>query len=69
MDPHADLFRLPAGVETRWATAENPTGEKGYGLFERHDDGSSRAYFYLDRPENGLPPLPAVQARIAGLSA
>jgi hypothetical protein len=37
------------------------------GLFEREDDWSSVAYFYLDRPENGLPKLPAAESRYAGL--
>lgn len=37
------------------------------GKFERSDDWSSCAYFYLDRPENGLPPLAPVAARVAGL--
>jgi hypothetical protein len=37
------------------------------GLFEREDDWSSCAYFYLDRPEDGLPPLDSVGKRIAGL--
>jgi hypothetical protein len=26
-----DLFEMPQGVETRWASGENPTGEKGKG--------------------------------------
>ena len=37
------------------------------GRFERRDDWSSVAYFYLDRPENGLPALAPVAQRIAGL--
>ena len=37
------------------------------GKFEREDDYSSCAYFYLDRPENNLPPLDAVGKRIEGL--
>ncbi len=37
------------------------------GRFERSDDWSSVAYFYLDRPENGLPALPPVAGRVAGL--
>jgi Protein of unknown function (DUF2961) len=37
------------------------------GKFERSDDWSSCAYFYLDRPENGLPPLMPVAKRIEGL--
>jgi len=41
---------------------------KGYGLFERRDDWSSCAWFYLDRPVNALPPLPPVEQRVAGLA-
>ncbi len=37
------------------------------GKFERSDDWSSCAYFYLDRPENGLPGLAPVGERVAGL--
>ncbi len=37
------------------------------GLFERQDDWSSVAYFYLDRPESGLPPLMPAGERIRGL--
>jgi hypothetical protein len=37
------------------------------GKFERSDDWSSCTYFYLDRPENGLPPLAPVAQRIEGL--
>ncbi|HEX8319367.1 glycoside hydrolase family 172 protein [Longimicrobium sp.] len=37
------------------------------GKFERSDDWSSTAYFYLDRPENGLPALAPIAARTAGL--
>ncbi len=37
------------------------------GKFERTDDWSSCAYFYLDRPENHLPPLDPVSKRTAGL--
>lgn len=38
------------------------------GIFERAgDDWASCAWFYLDRPENGLPALAAVAERTAGL--
>jgi len=37
------------------------------GMFERKDDWSSCTYFYLDRPEDGLPPLDSVGKRTAGL--
>ena len=38
-----------------------------YGNFERQDDWSSCAYFYLDRPANRLPPLMSFAERIADL--
>ena len=34
------------------------------GKFERSDDYSSTAYFYLDRPENNLPKLDAAEKEI-----
>ena len=37
------------------------------GKFEREDDYSSCAYFYLDRPVNNLPPLDPVAKRVEGL--
>lgn len=37
------------------------------GKFERSDDWSSCAYFYLDRPESNLPPLAPAAKRIEGL--
>ncbi|MBI4873126.1 MAG: DUF2961 domain-containing protein [Acidobacteria bacterium] len=37
------------------------------GLFERRDDWSSCSYFYLDRAENGLPPLAPAAERTKGL--
>lgn len=33
-------------------------------LFERHDDWSSCAYFYLDNPQNNLPEIDPVEKRI-----
>ncbi len=41
--------------------------DEGFGLFEREDDWSSCAYFYLDRPANGLPELASSEIRIYGL--
>ncbi len=37
---------------------------RGYGLFERTDDWSSCAYFYLDRPTNELPAIPPLAERL-----
>lgn len=36
--------------------------------FYREDDYASTAYFYLDRPENGLPLLPSVSIRQLGMA-
>ena len=55
-------FRSPVKTELT-----DPFERNEYGLFERSEDWSSCAYFYLDRPENGLPPLEAAEKRIAGL--
>lgn len=41
-------------------------GAPAYGIFERQDDWSACAYFYLDRPANNLPPLAPVEQRLAG---
>lgn len=42
--------------------------EKGsLGLFERQDDWSSCAYFYLDKPEDDLPALDRAELRMQGL--
>lgn len=41
--------------------------KKSYGLFERQDDWSSCAWFYLDRPVNELSPLAPAAERSAGL--
>jgi len=40
---------------------------EGWVNFYRLDDYSSTVYFYLDRPESGLPALPAAGERIRGL--
>lgn len=42
--------------------------ERGsFGLFERQDDWSSCAYFYLDKPEDNLPPIQTAELRMKGL--
>jgi hypothetical protein len=46
---------------------ENSENGPPGGLFERQDDWSSCAYFYLDRPTSNLPPLAPYPDRIAAL--
>ncbi|MBI4580114.1 MAG: DUF2961 domain-containing protein [Planctomycetes bacterium] len=59
------VYKAGKGLEPLDFGPEGKLG--GYGLFERQDDWSSCAWFYLDRPTNDLPPLAAVAERIAGL--
>lgn len=39
-----------------------------FGLFERQDEWSAVAYFYLDKPEDNLPPIEPGDERIKGLA-
>ena len=55
------------GPEQKMHDLEKAAAAQGYILFERQDDWSSCCYFYLDRPESGLPPLAEVGQRIEGL--
>ncbi len=45
----------------------DPSLPDGWTNFYRSDDVSAVAYFYLDRPENGLPPIAPVAERTAAL--
>jgi len=58
------LIRAGRGQEIVDLTAPNTPD---YGLFERQDDWSSCAYFYLNAPENELPGLAPVAQRTHGL--
>lgn len=42
-------------------------GEHQFTIFYRSDDVSAVSYFYLDRPENNLPPLAPYAERVEGL--
>jgi len=55
------------GTDGLQVDLQKAADDNGYGLFEREDDWSSCAYFYLDSPTNNLPELAAVESRIAGL--
>jgi len=54
----------PAALDFDEAARSQP-----HGLFEREDLWASCAFFYLDRPESGLPPAPPVAQRLAALPA
>ena len=78
MGPGDNIAMLKEGRQLWWGNQQIDFTEKlknatdgaplgGYSLFERQDDWSSCAYFYLDSPENSLPPLAHVSERVAGL--
>jgi hypothetical protein len=60
-----EFYAAGPGLKPVDLSPEGPTGP--YGLFERTDDWSSCAYFYLDTPTNDLPPLAPVAERVADL--
>lgn len=57
------IFAAGPGLVPADLSDSGPSGV----LFERQDDWSSCAYFYLDRPENELPPLLPLSERLADL--
>ena len=59
------VYKAGAGLVPLDLTKDG--GSNSYGLFERQDDWSSCALFYLDKPANDLPPLQPVAERCAGL--
>jgi len=48
-------------------TLGDTSREAGFANFYRQDDWCSTAYFYLDRAQNGLPPLASVAERVRGI--
>lgn len=60
-----DYYAAGEGLKKLDLSPEGKTSD--YGLFERQDDWSSCAYFYLDKPTSNLPPLAPVEPRVAGL--
>jgi hypothetical protein len=65
---HAGPFSGAGGPEgARMVDLEGLEERQPYGLFERRDPWSSCAFFCLDRPENGLPPIDPVAKRLADL--
>jgi len=69
----AKLDPISAGDGDRWVKLleehaypkiDDPTFPDGWVNFYRLDDYSSTAYFYLDRPQTDLPPLPPVGQRL-----
>jgi hypothetical protein len=67
-DPVTMVQFIEAGLKLRWGDdpvdMQAALAAKGYGMFEREDDWACCAFFYLDKPTNGLPPLPPVGERL-----
>lgn len=56
--------RVPLSEADPAIDLADPSLPDGFVIFSRCDDWSGTAYFYLDRPENGLPPLAALPGRL-----
>jgi hypothetical protein len=64
-----DAYELAGGSEGQLTLAElERLEEERFFLFERQDDWCATAWFYLDRPESGLPRLAPYQERVADLA-
>jgi hypothetical protein len=66
MNANAELIPVSVAGEKFLKLLEKPVGLNsvvGWVNFYRRDDVSSTAYFYLDRPESGLPALAPVNQR------
>ena len=60
------VYKAGPGLIPDDLSREDP--QRPFGLFERQDDWSSCAYFYLDRPDNDLPELQPLPIRVEGLT-
>jgi hypothetical protein len=60
------IWKLPGGSKLI-DMGEAAEQEGDYAIYEREDDWSSCAYFYLSAPTNDLPPLRSAQERMKGL--
>ena len=58
---------VAAGDGTGRLTPETIAAGGPYQLFEREDDWCATAYFYLDNPDNDLPPIIPYTERVADL--
>ncbi|MHC4671183.1 MAG: glycoside hydrolase family 172 protein, partial [Planctomycetota bacterium] len=65
-DPSLKFMKAGDGTQyyTREELEANPRAAKA---MERYDDHCSTAYWYMDKPENGLPPLASLEERLADL--
>jgi hypothetical protein len=66
LDQSEEVYHL-AGPGLEEIDFSESGGTPDYGLFERQDDWSSCAYFYLDTPTSNLPDLAPLAERVAGL--
>jgi hypothetical protein len=58
---------VATGDGTRVITRDDIAAREDFLLFERQDDWCATAYFYLDRPESGLPAIQSYDSRAGGL--
>ena len=59
---------MKAGDGTQYYTREElEKSPQSADVMERIDDHAATAYFYMDRPENGLPPIAPFEDRIQNI--
>jgi hypothetical protein len=66
-DEGQDHFVKLLELDPPVAIEDHPSPDYAWTNYYREDDVCATAYFYLDRPENGLPPLAPFQERVEGL--
>jgi hypothetical protein len=64
IDRGGELHRLLDEPE-RWSLEDRRILDTDFVNFHRQDDWASAAYFYLDSPDDGLPPIPDERTRTA----
>ncbi len=65
LDKDLTLKLMKAGDGTQWYTREELEANPGRAeVMERVDDHTATAYWYMDKPENGLPPIAPFSERI-----
>jgi hypothetical protein len=65
---HPGIMPAASDGKTFYTTEQLKNEKPEIRLFEREDDWCATAYFYLDHPESGLPPLAPYTERVADLT-
>lgn len=67
IEDYDTIRRIGTPIHLKGGDLYAPLEVSSFSHFEREDDWSSICWFYLDRPDNDLPPPPSYEDRVAGL--